>query len=107
MAVVEQFAHIAAALAHALVPMARDRAELVCSPVEPCINRGVSLDGTRKAQQLDSTAHGGHLSHINIRFWPRRMRGAARGVDQQRAVRFQPHTSPHLFVISETLYSFP
>jgi hypothetical protein len=50
MAVVKQLAYVVAALAHALVPRARDRAELACSALEPCINRGVSLDRSRKPQ---------------------------------------------------------
>jgi hypothetical protein len=50
MAVVEQLAHVIAALAHALVPRARNRAELAWSTFEPCINRGVSLDRSREPQ---------------------------------------------------------
>jgi hypothetical protein len=49
MAVVEHLTHVDAALTHALVPSARDSAELARSAVEPCINRRVSLDRTRKA----------------------------------------------------------
>lgn len=61
MAIVEQFAYVVAAFAHALVPGARNQTELACAALEPCIDRGVSLDRTRKPQQLDTTSHGGHL----------------------------------------------
>ena len=60
MAVVEELAHVAPALAHALVPGARDRAELACSAPEPCINRRVPRDSARESQQWhSSTGHDG------------------------------------------------
>jgi hypothetical protein len=55
MAVVEEFAHVFAALTHALEPRERDHSELVCSAFEPCINRAVTLDRVRKAQQSEFT----------------------------------------------------
>ena len=51
MAVVKKLAHVVAALSHALEPRARKRAECTWTVVEPGVNRRVSLDRGRKAQQ--------------------------------------------------------
>ncbi|HJV12001.1 MAG TPA: hypothetical protein VJ690_10905 [Burkholderiales bacterium] len=51
MAVVEKLAHIVAALSHSVEPGARKRGERTGTFVEPGVNRRVSLDRGRKAQQ--------------------------------------------------------
>ena len=51
MTVVQQLAHVIAALPHAVEPRARKRAERTWTVAEPGVNRRVSLDRGRKAQQ--------------------------------------------------------
>jgi hypothetical protein len=48
MAIKDQLTYIVAAFAHALVPRACNRTELACVALEPCIDRGVSFDRSRK-----------------------------------------------------------
>ena len=61
MAIMQQFAHVVAALAHALEPRTRDRTKLTRLAFEPRVNVRVVLHASRKAQQLDSSTHSGHL----------------------------------------------
>jgi hypothetical protein len=60
MAVMDQFAYVVAARSHALVPTARDRAEVACSAFEPRIDRGIPLNRRRKPEQSDPTCRSGH-----------------------------------------------